>query len=119
MVHEPRYAEVGCQLITEFDALPEQRRRAEPFAVRRGAVGKAVLQSAPETGIGEHTATPPEQVLDQRDPPGEAEIAVVGLTRSTERTAEMGPRRPDTRKNSGGVNSISKLMSEPDSTGLS
>src|SRR5436305_14536612 len=69
MVDEPRHADTGGQLVTEFEAFPEQRRRAELFAVRRGAVGKAVLQSAPQTAIGEDAATPPEQVLDQRDPP--------------------------------------------------
>src|ERR1700730_2090550 len=98
MVDEPRYAEIGRQLITEFNACEEQGGRAELFAVRRSAVPEAVLQSAPETAIGEDTATPPEQVLEQRDPPGEAEIAVVGFARSVERTAEMGPRRADHAK---------------------
>src|SRR3984893_16095952 len=98
MVDEPRYAEIGRQLITEFNAFPEQGGRAELFAVRRSAVPEAVLQSAPETAIGEDTDTPPEQVLEQRDPPGEAEITVVGFARSAERTAEMGPRRPDHAK---------------------
>src|SRR5437868_1692004 len=98
MVDEPRYADAGRQLITEFDAFAEQRRRAELFAVRRGAIGIAVLQSAPEAAIGKDTAAPPEQVLDQRDPPGEAEIAVVGFARSIERTTEMGSRRADHAK---------------------
>ena len=119
MVDEPRYADSGRQLITKFDAFSEQRRRAELFAVRRGAVGIAVLQSAPEAAIGEDTATPPEQVLDQRDAPGQAEIAGVRIARRVERTAESGRGDPITRKNSGGVNNISKLMSDPDSTGLS
>src|SRR5438874_8789140 len=98
MVDKPRYAEVGRQLVTELDAPPEQRRRAELFAVRRGAVGKAVLQSAPQAAIGEDAATPPEQVLDQRDPPGEAEIAGVGVPCRIQRTPEMRPRRADDAK---------------------
>src|ERR1700730_3695847 len=98
MVDEPRYAEIGRQLITEFNAFAEQGSRAELFAVRRSAVPEAVLQSAPETAIGEQAATPSEQVLDQRDPPGQTEITGIRIPRSVERTAEMGPRRPDHAK---------------------
>src|SRR5260370_40582353 len=98
MVDKPGDADVGGQLITELDAFAEQRRRAELFAVRRGAIGIAVLKSAPEAAIGENTASPPEQVLDQRDPPGQTEITGVGIARSVERTAEMGPRGPDHAK---------------------
>ena len=81
-----------------FDAFAEQGGRAELFAVRRGAVPITVLQSAPEAGIGEEAATPPEKVLDQRDPPSEAEIAGIGIACRVEGTAEMGPRRPDHAK---------------------
>src|SRR5215471_16974301 len=81
VVDEPRHADARCQLITEFEASPKQRRRAELLAVRRSAVCEAILQSAPKTGIGEQTAAPPEQVLDQGDAPSQAEIAVVGIAR--------------------------------------
>src|SRR5215471_9775081 len=91
MVDVPRYADVGRHLITEFEAFAEQRRRAELLAVRRGAVGKTILQRATQAAIGEQTASPPEQVLDQRDPPGEAEIAGVRIARGVERAAEVRP----------------------------
>src|SRR6266481_4134419 len=98
MIDKPGHAEVGRELITEFDAFAEQGGRAELFAVLRGAVPITVLQSAPEAGIGEETATPPEKVLDQRDPPSEAEIAGIGIASRVEGTAEMGPRRSDHAK---------------------
>ena len=68
VVDETRHADARCQLITEFEASPKQRRRAELLAVRRSAVCKAILQSASNAGIGKQTAAPSEQVLDQGMP---------------------------------------------------
>src|SRR5260370_41380707 len=98
MVDKPGDADVGGQLITDLAHCAKRGRRAELFAVRRGAIGIAVLKGAPESAIGENTGCPPEQVLDQRDPPGQTEITGVGIARSVERTADMGPRGPDHAK---------------------
>ena len=95
MIDKTRHAEPWRQLITELDALTEQRRRAELLAVGRGAVGEAILECATQASVEKDTVTPPEQVLDQRDPPGQTEIAGVGVARSVEGPAEMGARRTD------------------------
>ena len=57
------------------------------------------MHRAAETAIDEHAVARPEQALDQRDPPGQPEIAVAGLARGIDIGADMRPRRADDRQN--------------------
>ncbi len=56
---------------------------------------KPSWSAPPRLPVEKDTVARPEQVLDQRDPPGQTEIASVGVARSVEGPAEMGARRTD------------------------
>src|SRR5437764_531091 len=99
VIEQCRDIDAGRQLIAEFGAFAEQDARAQQFPVERARIDIAVMYGAAEAAIDEDAVARPEQALDQRDPPGQPEIAVAGFARGIDIGADMRPRRADDRQN--------------------
>ena len=99
VVEKARDADRRGQLIAELDALAEQTPSSRASCGRAGRCrGYPSCRAPPRLPLRKTPSPHAEQVLDQRDPPGQAEIAGIGLARGVERAADMRARRADERR---------------------